>query len=420
MSRPRAQRKHSWQPVPPAEAPGAATSPEHTTAASLDTELQALVEPLLLERSLSEPSTLERSLATRLPRRRALIVGINYTGTSSQLSGCVNDAHDVYNVCHTLGYGEIAVLHDGYWPGVTLPQGLPDAAHPQLNSVTRPTLANLKAGVAWLIADAAAGDLLFFHYSGHGGQLAARVAGTQPNDLNDTLVPLDYTTAGQLRDEDLKRLLVEPLRGKGATLRIVLDCCHSGTGVDLRYNLLDATSLWSMARTLAGSPATIKNAHAAASTAAHAAASRTAADPVAEAGAAVAAADAEAADGPEIFLEWEAGAARRPIMGRAFARRPTPRGSGPAEVCMISGCADPQTSADAYFSNRASGALTHFLLAFLGERYRVIGGELQAAWPTAVELLRGVRRAVRAAGFDQVPQFSSEEPITPATRFNLT
>eukprot|EP00959_Pyramimonas_sp_CCMP1952_P095493 1996678-Pyramimonas_sp.AAC.1 len=36
---------------------------------------------------------------------------------------------------------------------------------------TRPTLRNIQSGLDWLTDEAKAGDVLFFHFSGHGGQV---------------------------------------------------------------------------------------------------------------------------------------------------------------------------------------------------------------------------------------------------------
>lgn len=140
-------------------------------------------------------------------------------------------------VCTDLRYDEVCILYDGVWPGKF------NKADARIGPDTRPTRKNMLAAMAWLVKDAAAGDLLWLHYSGHGGQLRALIDGTEPNNLNDTIVPVDYEASGQIRDEDLKKILVEPIRGTGASLRAVLDSCHSGTGIDLKYNLVDATLL---------------------------------------------------------------------------------------------------------------------------------------------------------------------------------
>ena len=47
-------------------------------------------------------------------------------------------------------------------------------------------------------------------------------------------MPLDYSSAGQIRDDDLFKKLVCAMP-KGVTMTCVFDCCHSGTVLDLPY-----------------------------------------------------------------------------------------------------------------------------------------------------------------------------------------
>lgn len=47
-------------------------------------------------------------------------------------------------------------------------------------------------------------------------------------------VPLDYASAGQIRDDDIFKTLIGPMPG-GVTLTSIMDCCHSGTVLDLPY-----------------------------------------------------------------------------------------------------------------------------------------------------------------------------------------
>jgi len=163
---------------------------------------------------------------TRRPRKRALFIGINYVGQSAELSGCVNDVVDMRALLAGANYTETRVLYDGRWSGPFLGE---------LND-TAPTRANMTSAFRWLVAGAGVGDQLFLHYSGHGSQLRSQMF-QEADGLDEVIVPVDYETAGMIRDDELYALLVTPLRGTGAALRAVLDCCHSGTGIDLRYNL---------------------------------------------------------------------------------------------------------------------------------------------------------------------------------------
>jgi hypothetical protein len=54
---------------------------------------------------------------------------------------------------------------------------------------------------------------------------------------DETLVPLDYASAGQIRDDDLFKVLVGSMPA-GVTVTCVMDCCHSGTVLDLPFQFI--------------------------------------------------------------------------------------------------------------------------------------------------------------------------------------
>lgn len=58
--------------------------------------------------------------------------------------------------------------------------------------------------------------------------------GLEDDGYDETLVPLDYASAGQIRDDDLFKKLVCAMP-EGVTMTCVFDCCHSGTVLDLPY-----------------------------------------------------------------------------------------------------------------------------------------------------------------------------------------
>jgi len=341
-------------------------------------------------------------------KKRALLIGINYTGQPAELAGCVNDIVDMRAVCAALKYDEVCVLYDGRWAGVFNP------ADNRLGD-TKPTRANMTAAFRWLVAGASKGDRLLFHYSGHGGQLRALVPGTEADASDETLVPIDYEASGMIRDDELRALLVEPLRGTGAVLRAVLDCCHSGTGMDLKYNLslTGTSSVWDGTLRSGGAE------DAARPDGLQAVVARLTADAVRLeltrwfGGAAVAKSFGDAA-APLEFTEWtddgvETRLPAAAVEGRLIGALP----STAPDVLVVSGCADRQTSADASFDDRANGALTYYLLAVLRPAIA------SRAWPTATNFLRDLRRRLRAGGYDQIPQVSSEVRVGPSTKFDL-
>jgi len=157
-------------------------------------------------------------------RRRALLVGINYFGDDDELRGCVNDVDNL----------ERLLTDTLRWPaGAT--RRLTDNA-----PAAMPTRRNIEAGLHWLAKGARPGDVLVFSFSGHGGQVEDP-HGYEEDGMNETILPMDYKTAGMITDDEISDLIVKPLP-EGVRLTAIMDCCHSGTGLDLPY--LHTGSSW--------------------------------------------------------------------------------------------------------------------------------------------------------------------------------
>ncbi|GMH32747.1 hypothetical protein BSKO_00581 [Bryopsis sp. KO-2023] len=161
------------------------------------------------------------------PMKKALIVGCNYPRTSAELKGCINDANCMkYLLTTKFGFEErnIRLLTD-------------DQAGRQ-----RPTKQFIVEGMHWLVEGAQPGSSLFFHFSGHGSQKRDYV-GDEQDGFNETLLPTDYKSAGQIVDDDVNRFLVNSL-GPGVSLHAVIDACHSGTAMDLKYRTKYKSGQW--------------------------------------------------------------------------------------------------------------------------------------------------------------------------------
>eukprot|EP01134_Creolimax_fragrantissima_P003123 CFRG3123T1 len=103
----------------------------------------------------------------------------------------------------------------------------------QQNSSFHPTRRNILNALGWLSGEAKPGDSLFFHYSGHGGQVRD-TNGDEEDGMDETIIPMDYKQAGQIVDDELHMNICKKIP-KGCRLTSVMDCCHSGTGLDLPY-----------------------------------------------------------------------------------------------------------------------------------------------------------------------------------------
>ena len=125
---------------------------------------------------------------------------------------------------------------------------------PMVGEHITPTCHHIKEALQWLCEGAGAGDNLFMHYSGHGGSTPDN-DGDEEDGMDETLVPVDYQRKGQIRDDDLFDLLVSHVP-EGCNLTVVMDCCHSGTILDLPYTLkVDKGTLEAIA---SGHPPTTK------------------------------------------------------------------------------------------------------------------------------------------------------------------
>ena len=155
--------------------------------------------------------------------RRALLIGCNYTGTSSQLEGCINDVKNIKNYLTTYGNfdeTEITILSDQ--------RGTDEDSLPTKRNI----ILAIRKFVTGLPKNKRV--ILFFHYSGH-GSYTADINSDEDDGKDETIVPLDYEDNGFIIDDDLKGMLVDTL-SNNVELYSIMDCCHSGTGLDLRYS----------------------------------------------------------------------------------------------------------------------------------------------------------------------------------------
>ena len=90
---------------------------------------------------------------------------------------------------------------------------------------------NMLAAMEWLVREP--DTQCFLHYSGHGGQVRDP-DGDRASGYDDTIVPVDYQTNGQLDSDTLHRHLVSRLH-PSSTLFVVFDCCHSGSAIELPF-----------------------------------------------------------------------------------------------------------------------------------------------------------------------------------------
>eukprot|EP01055_Gregarina_sp_Pseudo9_P000145 Gregarina_sp_Pseudo_9__144@NODE_109_length_4207_cov_15_727207_g101_i0_p2_GENE_NODE_109_length_4207_cov_15_727207_g101_i0NODE_109_length_4207_cov_15_727207_g101_i0_p2_ORF_typecomplete_len538_score84_16Peptidase_C14/PF00656_22/7_5e56Raptor_N/PF14538_6/0_00038CUE/PF02845_16/0_034Peptidase_C13/PF01650_18/0_073UBA/PF00627_31/0_18HOIPUBA/PF16678_5/0_17DUF982/PF06169_12/4_6e03DUF982/PF06169_12/0_79_NODE_109_length_4207_cov_15_727207_g101_i025274140 len=169
------------------------------------------------------------ALASTFPasgRQKALLVGINYEGTRDELNGPRQDLKRM---------GRMLEKVYGFRVSGDTRVELTDAPENYKNPIYLPTKRNILAAMKWLIKDAQTGDVLFFHYSGHGSQKPSPDGRAYESDgLDESICPLDFRKAGEITDDQIAECLIVNLP-VGVRLFCVMDCCHSGTGLDLPF-----------------------------------------------------------------------------------------------------------------------------------------------------------------------------------------
>ncbi|WFC98929.1 Ca(2+)-dependent cysteine protease [Malassezia yamatoensis] len=288
-------------------------------------------------------------------RRKALLIGVNYQGTSNALRGCWNDVHNMANFIHRFGgyqHDDMVVLTD----------------ETGVNQKSVPTRANIIAAMQWLVAGAQPGDALFFHYSGHGGQEAA-VEGDEEDGYNETILPLDFQQTGQMPDDELHARLVRPLP-VGCRLTALFDSCHSGTALDLPYvystsgNIKETNISMNVGKGLFG------------------------------------AAMNYARGDIGGVVSGLMSTFKSATMNRSAAEYTRQTRSSGADVIMLSGCKDSQTSADAMEAGRATGAMSWAFTTVLNQYSQL----------SYLQLLNACRDLL-ASKYSQKPQMSASHPI---------
>merc|ERR1712176_446986 len=96
-----------------------------------------------------------------------------------------------------------------------------------------PTYSNIMNAYREVCMNSMSGDTVFLHYSGHGGHVRD-TSGDEDDGFDETLIPVDYQSAGQIVDDDLCEHLVKAMPA-GVLATSLMDCCHSGTVLDLPY-----------------------------------------------------------------------------------------------------------------------------------------------------------------------------------------
>jgi len=147
--------------------------------------------------------------------KKALLIGINYTGTSNELYGCINDVNCIKERITTQGFTSIKTITD--------------------LTTTKPTRDNILKEFKNFLANSQAGDLLYFLYSGHGSYDLDK-NGDETDGYDELIISSDLKG---ISDDELKTIIQQNLK-QDVTLFAMFDSCFSGSVLDLRYQYMDS------------------------------------------------------------------------------------------------------------------------------------------------------------------------------------
>jgi hypothetical protein len=264
---------------------------------------------------------------------RALLVGINKYPAPNELNGCVNDVTDMAGFL----VSQCSYAHDDI----------------RLIIDERATAKNIVDRLHWLLGGVRKGDRIFFHYSGHGAQVAARNPQGQTDRYDEVICPVDFSfddDSTMIRDKDFVRLFQSV--PAGVEFVWVSDSCFSG-GLTKAMLAMPANVTAFKRKTFA-LPADIQ------------------------------------------WRNRSAEAANLKPLGMKGA-------AGQLNVALISGCTATQESADADIGGRYNGALTYYLLS-------VLKGSQGLTAPLA-QVVKTVVQDLAKARFDQQPELLGSKAI---------
>jgi hypothetical protein len=89
-----------------------------------------------------------------------------------------------------------------------------------------------------LLQNAIYGDTLVFAYSGH-GTYTTDLNGDELDGFDEMIIPIDATNVQSCIIDDEFKTIIDAYLKYGVKLFILMDCCFSGTILDLKYNYMD-------------------------------------------------------------------------------------------------------------------------------------------------------------------------------------
>jgi hypothetical protein len=141
--------------------------------------------------------------------RKALCIGLNYSGTDHALGGCIDDANRMKVFLEGRGFN-VSTLTDRDSP------------------VTAKSVVEQLERLVEVVNNNRRDTKVVIHYSGHGSYVRD-TSGDEPDNRDEVIVASDYCVS-----DDFLHSIIAKFK-PGTRVFCLFDCCHSGTILDLRY-----------------------------------------------------------------------------------------------------------------------------------------------------------------------------------------
>lgn len=173
-----------------------------------------------VEESNETPIIDANPMFTKNSNKFALLIGINYISNKSKnddLNGCVNDMYNLceflQNDCHFFDE-QIIVLENK------------NASYENIM---------IELGTLVYNSNKFPGSEIWFSYSGHG---TSKYSFFEKDNRSEVICPSDYQDSGLISDVWLQENFIRKLH-KDTKLFVLMDCCNSGSNMNLPYCLQD-------------------------------------------------------------------------------------------------------------------------------------------------------------------------------------
>lgn len=177
------------------------------------------------EQEVAQTSTKPQTnnTAQKVEKKAAVLIGINYKGSQYQLNGCENDIINTKKILLSqYGFKEqdIIMLTESFGE--------------------KPTRANILKHMQNLVNKSNQGyTSLWFQYSGH-GTYTTDYNGDEKDKKDECIVTSDMNL---ITDDEFRTLFTSRIN-KNTKMFCLMDCCHSGTIMDLKYKYTSETKQW--------------------------------------------------------------------------------------------------------------------------------------------------------------------------------